>query len=250
MSIKLILTTCLLAAAVFVANAQLPVEINNLPPQHQQLVLVTAVAWNSQTGLLQLYHRTGNTWTPTGKQVEVVLGKNGLGWGRGLHAANLPGPEKVEGDGKTPAGIFKFGEAFGYSTTSPAEFKIPYRQSTERDYWVDAATSSAYNSWVTIAEDKENNPKKYWSSFERMKRADHLYELGIVIKHNMGPVLADKGSAIFMHIWRRAGSPTIGCTAMSKQDLTAVLAWLDPEKKPLFIQAPTEEIKKLIQSSY
>lgn len=71
-----------------------------------------------------------------------------------------------------------------------------------------------------------------------MKRADHLYELGLVVQHNMQPAVAGKGSAIFFHIWRTEGSPTLGCSAMSKQALTDIMIWLDPEKAPLLIQMP------------
>lgn len=246
MLFKSVVITWLLAAAALLANAQTSLQAGKIPQQHQQLVVVTAPDWTSQQGSLQLYQRNGSSWVPVGEKIAVVLGKNGLAWGRGLHAADLPGPQKAEGDGKATAGIFKFGEAFGYSAAAPAGSAMPYRQATARDYWVDAPSSPAYNSWVSIAPDKENNPMKYWSSFERMKRADQLYALGIVVKHNMEPVAAGKGSAIFLHIWRGAGMPTLGCTAMSKQDLTALLTWLNPEMQPLFIQAPQAALSKVI----
>lgn len=215
---KVFLTGLVWVVFVYTGYGQLPFTIVNLPPEHQQLV--------------------------------VVPGKNGMGWGRGLHAPVPAGPEKAEGDGKAPAGIFEFGEAFGYGTDPPVNLKLPYRQSTARDYWIDATASPAYNTWVSIPEDKENIPEKYWNSFERMKRRDHLYELGLVIKHNMEPAVPGKGSAIFMHIWRSPGAPTLGCTAMSKEDLVALLSWLDPEKHPLLIQAPKQEIDQLWYKVY
>lgn len=70
------------------------------------------------------------------------------------------GPEKVEGDGKAPAGIFEFSEAFGNDKTQTPllDIKLHYRQTTVRDYWVDAINSTEYNSWVTIPDDKNNDP--------------------------------------------------------------------------------------------
>jgi L,D-peptidoglycan transpeptidase YkuD (ErfK/YbiS/YcfS/YnhG family) len=248
MSFKALVFICILSAVAFICNAQVLFEAMKIPSKHQQIVLVTSEEWDSQTATLQLYYKTDSSWIPTGKKVAVVLGKNGLGWGRGLHISNLSGPQKIEGDGKAPAGIFEFGGAFGYDSIPPQNLKIPYRQSTDRDYWVDAITASEYNTWVRIPKDKENNPKKYWSSYERMKRSDHLYELGAVVKHNMNPALPSKGSAIFFHVWRLAGSPTLGCTAMSKQDLKSVLVWLNPKKNPLLIQLPKKEMNKLIYS--
>ena len=244
---SLFLTGCCIILAVVAAMAQLPAGEGNFPARHRQLVLVTSPDWDSSTGTLQLYVRSDRSWIPTGEKVAVVLGKNGLGWGRGLHAAKLPGPEKKEGDGKAPAGIFAFGDAFGYQKDPPPGQKFSYRQATARDFWVDAGNSSAYNSWVRIPEDQENEPKKYWPSVERMKRRDHLYELGLIVKHNMEPAVAGKGSAIFLHVWRSPGAPTLGCTAMDKQELISLLAWLDPEKHPLLIQAPEAELRKLLK---
>jgi D-alanyl-D-alanine dipeptidase len=243
--LKLLITLSILVASVFVCHAQVSLEAMHIPAKHQQVVVVVAEAWNSTTGVLQLYEKTGSTWTATGIKIPVVLGKNGLAWGRGLHASIPTGAQKMEGDGKAPAGIFEFGEAFGYDSIPPVGIKIPYRPSTDRDYFVDAISSPEYNTWVRIPKDKENNPKKYWSSYERMRRLDHLYELGLVVKHNMNPAMPSKGSAIFFHVWRAPGSATLGCTAMSKQDLTALLVWLNPKKSPLLIQLPKEQLNKL-----
>lgn len=233
--------------AVVAAEAQLPAGEGAFPAKHRQLVLVTSPDWDSPTGTLQLYERSGSSWIPTGEKVAVVLGKRGLGWGRGLHAAALPGPEKREGDGKAPAGIFAFGEAFGYQKDPPPGQKFPYRQATARDYWVDASSAADYNSWVRIPEDKENEPKNYWPSVERMKRRDHLYALGLIVKHNMEPAIAGKGSAIFLHVWRSPGASTLGCTAMDEEELIHLLTWLDPDKHPLFIQVPERELGRLIK---
>lgn len=245
MYIRISLATCVSLLFFLCSHAQETIVNMNIPSQHKQLVLVTAEGWDSQTATLQRYQKTDKEWTSLGNKIKVNLGRNGLGWGRGLHISQLEGPEKTEGDGKAPAGIFEFDHAFGYEVNPFAEVKIPYRPATSRDYWVDAANSPDYNTWVTITEDKLNDPKKYWRSFEKMKRADHLYELGLVVKHNMEPVVAGKGSAIFFHIWRKEGAPTAGCTAMTREDLMTLLKWLDPEKYPILIQCPEGEMDLL-----
>ena len=38
-----------------------------------------------------------------------------------------------------------------------------------------------------------------------MKRDDNLYELGVIIQHNFPRVIKGRGSAIFFHIWDKAG---------------------------------------------
>ena len=73
-----------------------------------------------------------------------------------------------------------------------------------------------------------------------MKRDDDLYELGIVVEHNMHPFQKGRGSAIFLHVWRRADQPTAGCTAMSRADMLRLLQWLDPSGKPFLLQLPGE----------
>ena len=220
-------------------------QLLTLPPQTQQVVLVQGPSWSSQRGTLQMFSRSQGKWLAVGREVEVNLGRGGLGWGKGLHEERTDGPQKVEGDGKAPAGIFVLGSAFGYSQAPPGRWKWPYRQITERDYWVSDPNSAQYNQLVSLPVDSSEDPRQLWTSYETMKRSDGLYEIGIVVDHNAAPVERKKGSAIFFHIWRSPGSPTAGCTAMSKENLVALLQWLDPKKKPLLIQVPTTEISKV-----
>lgn len=50
----------------------------------------------------------------------------------------------------------------------------------------------------------------------------------------------------FFHIWRRdGGAPTAGCTAMSEENLRAMIAWLDPSRHPLYILLPAREYLRL-----
>lgn len=112
---------------------------------------------------------------------------------------------------------------------------------------MDASSAADYNSWVRIPAAQENEPKNYWASVERMKRRDHLYELGLIVKHNTEPAVAGKGSAIFLHLWRSPGAPTLGCTAMDKQELIRLLTWLDPAKHPLLVQASKEVMDELVR---
>jgi L,D-peptidoglycan transpeptidase YkuD (ErfK/YbiS/YcfS/YnhG family) len=206
-----------------------------------QVILVTTRDWNSKTGKLQRFNRSGNVWKKVGNEIPVAVGKNGLAWGKGIHKRGGVATKK-EGDGKAPAGMFTLGTMFGYSEKSPVSTNYPYRQSTARDYFVDDVTSSDYNQWVSIPPDQPNKPEEQWKSFERMKRQDHLYEYGIVINYNVNPAEKGKGSAIFFHIWRSEGSPTLGCTAMSKENLLSLMKWLDATKNPVLIQSPETEV--------
>jgi len=154
-------------------------------------------------------------WIEKFNKVKVTIGKNGF----------ADSGMKKEGDGKTPTGAYKLGTAFGYD--NHINTKMPYRQSTENDFWIDDVDSDKYNTWVT----GQTNAK----SFERMKRKDHLYKYGIVIEYNDNPIVKGNGSAIFMHVWRAPGQKTAGCIAMSEDDIVKILEWLDFKQQPVIL---------------
>jgi L,D-peptidoglycan transpeptidase YkuD (ErfK/YbiS/YcfS/YnhG family) len=218
----------------------------SLPTGTRQLLLVTTESWLSTTGTLQRCERDKEKWQTIGNAIPVSVGKRGLAWGRGLNRPVKRPPQKKEGDSCAPAGIFALGPVFGYAPQAPAGCRLPYRAITGRDYFVDDPTSVDYNHWVTIPADKPNRPEKIWKSFERMKRPDHLYEIGIVIQQNDHPVMKGKGSAVFLHIWRKSGAPTVGCTAMAREDLLELLRWLRSDYDPLLVQAPVNEIENIL----
>ncbi|MBI4863656.1 MAG: L,D-transpeptidase family protein [Candidatus Riflebacteria bacterium] len=213
-----------------------------LPDAVGQLVLVITPDWWATRGWLTLWERERGAWRRRGRPVDVVVGRSGMGWGRGLHLrATLAGPTKREGDGRSPAGIFDLGPMFGYGQAGPTGGSgFPYRQATRRDFFVDDPGSAEYNTWVRLPEGVA--PGDRWRSHEEMRRPDELYELGLVVQHNTDPVEPGAGSAIFVHLWRRPGSTTAGCTAMQREDLRGVLAWLDRARRPLLVQGPPEAV--------
>jgi L,D-peptidoglycan transpeptidase YkuD (ErfK/YbiS/YcfS/YnhG family) len=219
----------------------------DLPPEIEQAVLVSTPDWDGYTGDMSWFSRTKAGWRAVRGEFPVAVGRNGLGWGLGLFTmGGETGPVKVEGDGKSPAGIFRLGYAFGYSGFPPEGCKLPYRTATDRDYFVDAVNSPDYNTWVSLV-GVPNEPEKHWKSFEKMRRDDSMYELGIIVEHNVRPVIPGRGSAIFLHVWSAKGEPTSGCTAMSKKGLKSLLVWLDPCKNPVLIQIPEPELRNLPQ---
>lgn len=234
---------CLLCLAAVVTQ-----QPHSLPVATRQLLIVTTDSWSSVVGNLQRYQETDEKWRAIGKPIPVSVGKNGLAWSRGIYRNLEDAHAKQEGDGRAPAGIFRLGPAFGYAPLPPVGCKFTYRAITERDYFVDAPAANEYNRWVTISARKPNQPEKLWSSFERMKRLDRLYELGIVVQQNDHPVVKGRGSAIFLHVWRNPGVPTIGCTAMSRDDLLTLLRWLDPNQEPLLVQSPASELKNILST--
>ena len=83
----------------------------NLPEETQQAVLVETQSWTSTAGQLQMLSKVAQGWVTVGPKIPVSVGRTGLAWGRGLQIEVGEGPQKTEGDGKAPAGVFSLGSA-------------------------------------------------------------------------------------------------------------------------------------------
>jgi len=207
-----------------------------------KLILVTTRDWNSVNGTLTRYSRHGDKWKQVGGPIPVVVGKNGLAWDPQLangHAKQFNGPVKHEGDGRSPAGIFKLGESFGFAgSTSDIQNYRPITSTTE---CVDDVSSKHYAQIV----DRSSINDVDWNSSEKMRDID-LYRWGIVVRHNMSPTVPGYGSCIFLHIWRGAGQGTAGCTAMPEANLLDIIHWLN-SKAPnaVLVQLPRSEYQRL-----
>jgi len=179
--------TLLLAATVSMAASK-PV----IPQETGQLLVVTTKDWQSPDATLQRFERVEKGWKKVGGSFPVIVGKNGLGWGRGVH--QIPedaAPVKKEGDGKAPAGIFRLKNGFGYQ---PFNIVYPYKVYKETDHCVDDGKSKKYNQII----DSTKVPKDY-KSFERMKFPKNYYKYGLIVDHNP-QAIPGAGSCIFMHI--------------------------------------------------
>jgi D-alanyl-D-alanine dipeptidase len=224
---------CLTVFACVEARAQ-----TNPTSQSNQVILVLTDGWETRNGRIRLFERTpGKPWKAVGASIPVMLGKNGMGWGAGLHSDIGPGPVKREGDGKAPAGVFQLSSVFGIAPATKRKLRMPYTQMTASFECVDDAASAHYNQLL----DTSTLASKGWSSSEQMRRLDHQYDLGVVVAHNVTPPVPNGGSCIFMHIWLAPNAYTSGCTAMSRKDMERVAAWLDAKKTPLLVQLPKDE---------
>lgn len=213
----------------------------------RQLVLVVTPDWDSPDGRMQAFERHDGHWQPVGGSVQVSIGKNGAAWGLGLHPWQPPGPVKIEGDGKAPAGMFNIGNAFGYAAAVASH--LPYQAMDSTDWCVDVNDSPWYNRIVST---DDVGLGAVQGSSEPMRRDIHLngdpvYGKGFVIKHNPGNA-PKGGSCIFAHLWRAQAVPTAGCTAMSEPAMDTLLAWLDADANPLFVLLPESEYRDLHES--
>lgn len=235
----LILSSC----ALFVFGEATRVECPTA--NVKQIILVVTSDWNDSTGSLQTFERNklGDDWTAASNTIPVNVGKNGLGWGIGLHGEAVDnGPVKKEGDGKAPAGVFGISEVFGYASADSAKlFKMPYEPLSSIIQCVDDAKSQYYNLLLDSTDVKNAD----WKSHEVMNGSDSLYLWGAFVEHNITPRIEGGGSCIFLHVWEGPGRPTAGCTSMQLSNLITILRWLDPIKNPVLVQLPKNEYKRL-----
>ncbi|MEP6632901.1 MAG: hypothetical protein ABJA62_01695 [Luteimonas sp.] len=209
----------------------------------RQLVLVTTADWDANQGELRTFSRAGGGWRATRDVVPVTIGRAGSAWGLGLHAPQ-PGPQKREGDGRSPAGAFTLGTAFGYA--GGVDTGLPYAAMRESDWCVDVVASPFYNRIVDTA---DVGQAAVVGASEPMRRDLHLqgdqrYKLGFVIEHN-AQARPGAGSCIFSHLWKAPGESTTGCTAMTEPAMRTLLAWLDRRQRPVFVLLPKAEYARL-----
>lgn len=203
----------------------------------RQMVVVTTPDWNADHGMLQTYERHQGAWTATAAAVPVMVGRSGSAWGLGLQPAVQDGPRKKEGDGRATAGVFRIGDAFGYSATFATA--MSYRGLQVSDYCVDVDGSPLYN---TIVDAQKVGDAAVKGSTEPMRRdlhahGDTRYKLGFVIEQNP-QAKRGAGSCIFAHLYRSPAEATAGCTAMSEDVMRRLLGWLKPEEHPVFVLMP------------
>ncbi|TCL00668.1 L,D-peptidoglycan transpeptidase YkuD (ErfK/YbiS/YcfS/YnhG family) [Shimia isoporae] len=117
--------------------------------------------------------------------------------------------DKREGDGATPRGLHSItGLLYRADRMSqPAPWAQPIGKD---DLWSDASGDAQYNQQVHAP---------YAHSHEKLRRADPLYDLVLLTDWNWPRAEVGKGSAIFLHTWRRRGFPTEGCIAFRRDHM-------------------------------
>jgi len=208
-------------------------------PNTKQLIVVSTKNWSTPNGRLQRYEKT-DAWHKVGKAIDIKLGRNGLGWGIGLHSIPINAKYiKKEGDGKAPAGIFSLKQAFGYF---PFVVDYPYEVYKSTDHCVDDVNSKLYNKIVD-----SNKVNIDYKSKEHMRFPKNYYKYGIVVNHNHIDEAGAKrgaGSCIFIHI---KSVPTAGCTVMREDEMKEIIEWLDVSSHPLLVQGTVDVVNGLLE---
>ncbi|GKY86787.1 L,D-transpeptidase family protein [Sinisalibacter aestuarii] len=132
--------------------------------------------------------------------------------------------DKREGDGATPLGAWRL-MLGGYRAdrARPPRTALPLSPIGPRDVWSDDVADPDYNQWRTGF--------TYPFSHERLRRSDPLYDLFLVSDWNWPNAEPGKGSAIFVHRWRKPRHPTAGCIAFRPDHLAWIVTRWTPRSR-------------------
>ena len=124
--------------------------------------------------------------------------------------------KKVEGDKCTPRGRFKLKYIFyRKDRVKNIHSKLKLIPIKKNFAWCDDINSKSYNQFVKL-------PFKYKT--EKLFLKDNMYDIIIVIDYNFKPIKKKFGSAIFLHVAKKNYQPTLGCIALSKNNLKKLIS--------------------------
>ncbi len=131
--------------------------------------------------------------------------------------------DKREGDGGTPAGVFPLRQLFYRADRLAApKCRLKARIIQRDDGWCDDPGHDAYNRHIR---------RPFQGGHEQLWRSDPVYDLIVPLGYNDDPVMADLGSAIFLHLAAPDYGATDGCVALALDDLLDLLGAAGPESR-------------------
>ena len=129
---------------------------------------------------------------------------------------------KIEGDFKTPKGIFKIENLyFRKDRIKKPLTKLKCIEIKKKMAWCNDPKSQKYNKLTKL--DKN-------ISYEKLFRKDHKYNLLIPIKYNFNKITPGKGSCIFLHLTKNY-KPTAGCVGINEKDFLIILKLINKNTK-------------------
>ena len=129
---------------------------------------------------------------------------------------------KIEGDKKTPSGLFSLGNIYYRKDRNSKPFtRIKSISISKQMGWCDDVNSKKYNKLIK---------KSIKIRHEKLFRKDYKYDYLITINYNTKNIIAGKGSAIFIHLTKNY-SPTAGCIGIKKKDMLILLKIINKKTK-------------------
>ena len=130
--------------------------------------------------------------------------------------------KKIEGDNKTPKGIYTLGPLYYRKDRLPKiSTKLKKIEIMKNFGWCDDVKSKFYNKPI-----KTNINVRH----EKLYRNDKKYDLLIPIEYNFKKPKKNKGSAIFLHLTSNY-KKTQGCVAIKEKDMLILLNLINKKTK-------------------
>ena len=130
---------------------------------------------------------------------------------------------KIEGDKKTPIGIFGIENLYYRNDKIKKPLtKLKCIKIAKNMVWCDDPNNKKYYNKLIKIKNSNHTEKLY--------RSDYKYNLMIPIKYNYPKSLKSKGSCIFIHLTNNF-KPTAGCIALNKKDFLIMLKIINKKTK-------------------
>ena len=141
---------------------------------------------------------------------KCCIGKNGLS------------NNKIEGDKKTPKGLFSLGNLYyRKDRNNRPTTKLNVVYINKKMGWCNDIKNKNYNRLIKIE-------KKI--KYEKMFRRDYKYDYVIPINYNSKNTKIGKGSAIFIHLTKNY-KKTAGCITLNKKDFLILIKLINQKTK-------------------
>lgn len=210
--------------ALAVVLACSPTLANECPAEiagATKIILITADSVNSFKAQIDTFERVAvsDRFQRKLRASPAVVGRNGLALGWSFRSnADAGDNQKVEGDGRTPSGVYKLGRPFGFARTDLPNY---LELEAGKTFCVDDPRSQHYNQIVP----RSSVPPG--TTGENMRLVPG-YRHGIVIDYKSDPA-AKAGSCIFVHVWRSPQHGTAGCVGVDRKIIVKLQEWTNDE---------------------
>jgi L,D-peptidoglycan transpeptidase YkuD (ErfK/YbiS/YcfS/YnhG family) len=194
----------------------------------RQVIIVDSPSFFSTTATLTTWQNDGTGWQQALPAMPAVNG--GSGWEYG--------PDRREGDGSTPIGIYAIGATMYGNDPNPG-VSFPYHQLVCGDWWNEDGygNSPTYNTFQHVP---CGTTPPFAGDSEALWTETVAYPYFAVIDFNTPPS-GPLGAGIFLHA--NVGQPTAGCVSLPLPDLVAVLRWLQPSMDPVVVMGPDSVLR-------
>jgi L,D-peptidoglycan transpeptidase YkuD (ErfK/YbiS/YcfS/YnhG family) len=191
----------------------------------QQLVTVETSSLRTTYATVALWRRREGCWTKIAGPWAGRVGRSGVS------------ASHREGDGTTPAGVFRIGPVV-YGTDPDPGVRFRYHRLVCGDWWDEDPSSPTYNTFRHV----RCGARPPFGGGSEALWTMRAYRQFAVVEYNAGPTVPGRGSAIFVH--HDTGRPTNGCVSLPSAELLQLLRALRPRDEPVIAIGTRAQLRR------